>query len=207
MRFFRWVKRVFTRKRRPVELVRFKPILIKGKQVDFRIDRLSGFNATQKRTMMECFHLACKIMNSVEFKVLVTNSTVQLEHLNGMDKVSAYNLIMSGKDLYDKEADGVVEIEQFGYKSFRNVIGKTYMGSRPTHINTKYVGSDTYSKSIVVGNIIHEVIGHNCGFTHESSGYSRKNLPYFYGDQAQYLAINYLRWDKPLTPLEINSPS
>lgn len=201
MKIRSWFRRLFIKKNKK-EKITFKPVLIDGKFVDVSIDELTGMTERERKLFIESGKLICDIANSEDFRYEVTRHNFTFEHDLGMSKKDIYFNFMSGKTALDRSEDRILNVDYNLYYTVRNTIGYVITNDRDDEINfnKKYLSYNDEGKALIVGNYFHED-RHNAGFSHEKTGYSQYNVPYFYGNSARKLAIQVLDGRRVLTPL------
>ena len=162
-------------------------------KLTFEIHEMTGFGGVSEAKYRRACEKLIVAINSEEFKQRVLNyqymvngeivNNFKLPEVNEkyLSKQEVYDLIMSGKDKFNEEADGDIDIKVELYnKRFSSAIGYTYPSTWKTWINYKFFRN--FSDADVAGNIVHEYM-HNLGFTHafNSNATRQHTVPYAIG--------------------------
>jgi hypothetical protein len=163
------------------------------KKLTFEIHEMTGFGEVSKEKYLRALDKLILAINSEEFKQRVINyqytnngeviNNFKLPEVDSkfMTRQEIYDLIMSGKDKFNTEADGDIDIKIELYnKRFSSAVGYTYPNTFKTWVNYKFFSN--FSEADVAGNIAHEYM-HNLGFDHAfNSNPTRKyTVPYAIG--------------------------
>lgn len=164
----------------------------------FQIHGLDNFNEKEKKKFMVAIELGMKVLNSVEFKNLVSQSKyVENKALTGLQ---IWETICTGKDLYNPESDYDIDVFVTMYNNFwTGTIGYTFPNTFKTWINRKFF--QDFNEAKILGNVIHEAM-HNFGFKHKDMTKRYDSVPYKVGYFARGLAQQIMGGQK-LTPLKV----
>lgn len=163
-----------------------------------QIHNLIGGTKKTRELYRKGFQRALKELNKQEFEIAVQNYTWKdtngTEHFGfklnilpsgeQLSRGEILKLIRSGWDIYDREHDGVMDVEAtIHYKRWSSAIGYSYPGTRMTWINTKFwTGTEKQKIARIAANIVHEYM-HNLGFTHayKNNPTRKHTVPYAVG--------------------------
>lgn len=205
-RFFRWLKRIFTRKPRKKPVRRAGSVVTShshtdgGKRLKYEIHFIKGFTEKQKNFYISMLHKTLYVINTVEFRSECYGRYMsKTENLN---RTEIYKLFMSGADKFNKKPDYDIDIMVTAYYKNNRVIGYTRRDTIKTWINKKFFRMNDRGMATLGGNLIHEQM-HNLGFGHPARGFTRKETPYVYGYITSDLIRRYLRGEK-FTPLTLS---
>lgn len=128
-------------------------------------------------------------INGDRFKEIVCDNKLKLEFTGGRTNEEIYKKIVSGatelEPKEDREANIHIEIY---YSRWSRTIGYTYPNTVWQWFNRKYLSVTKKGKISMANNMMHEYC-HKCGFGHQSRGYTRMNVPYFYGDTLEKVLL------------------
>ena len=115
---------------------------------------------------------------------------------SGDNRARILEKFMSGKDQFNKKADGDIDLYTTFYFSNNNTIGYTFGNTYKTWINKKfflYRMETPEGRCKVIGNVIHEYM-HNLGYSHSVRWNSSRQytVPYAYGYIAEDVALQYI---------------
>ena len=102
-------------------------------------------------------------LNGDLFWKLVSEKWDTMTQKNGYSFTEYYNLIMSGKNKYEKDVDEEIDLYVEYYYRWGKVVGYTRPSTVKTWFNRKFGNIDIAS---FAGHIYHEHCGHNYGFGH-----------------------------------------
>lgn len=197
MGLFSRIRNLFRRRRvDPLPNPETHPIEYNGEKISVEIHDTTGFTASELATFKIAIEMMVHVVNSVEFKDRALHPPRKLDHINGLTNEEIYNLFMSGSTALDRTPDKDIDIYITMYYGRTRTIGYTYPDTMRTWVNRKFYGDI----GTIVGNLVHEYM-HKCGFDHESSGYTQYNVPYYYGNIAEYLTQKMLNGQE-LTPIK-----
>lgn len=140
----------------------------------FRVDvhNLKNFNPEQVHKAHESFLWLEKMINSDEFWHEVESRYYNWSHrwtiIYGLPrKQLSFNdfkeLVLSGKDKFNKESDGDLDLYLTLYYSWKNTVGYTYPTTFWTWTNRKFFIRFDYAD--FAGHVLHEYL-HNIGMDH-----------------------------------------
>lgn len=182
----RWFRR---KKKKPVVVVQ-PPVTVETNPSDITFGKLhiefhgiKNFSAKQEAKLREAATKGAPVLNSQQFKdgILAMNFT----ETNGLTNIQIYELICSGKDVYNPEDDNDLDVFITMYtKRYSGTVGYTYPSTWKTWINSKFFNK--FEIWEVFGNVIHEAL-HNFGFGHLQA--HSTSIPYLIG----YLARDLLK--------------
>ena len=175
-----------------------KPVKIQGVQLSADIHATEGFTKKELAFYLEAIELCVHCINTLEFKLAVLNTEMTLK--KGMSNSEIFDLVMSGKDAYNPEPDGDFDLSISLFYKNNSVIGYTYKNTFRTWMNRKFFSFSDRGKATLASNAAHEYM-HNLGFGHPSRRYTRREVPYVYGQIVYDLAMSHLE-GRVLTPLK-----
>jgi hypothetical protein len=164
------------------------------KILGYEVHEMTGFSGTSKEKYMRSLDKLMNSINSEEFKHRVKNysfmeggqivNNFKSPEVSGkyMTREEIYEYIMSGRDKFNDEEDGDIDIKIELYNNrFSSAVGYTYPNTWKTWINLKFFGY--FSDAEVAANIIHEYM-HNLGFDHpfRETPTRRHTVPYAIGN-------------------------
>lgn len=158
-------------------------VTVSNRELKFEIHGLNNFTKRQKKKFMEAMTKGKKVLNSQQFKDGIL--AMYFTETNGLSNMQIYNLICSGKDLYNEEDDYDIDVLVTMYtKKYSGTIGYTFPSTWKTWINSKFF--NVFEIWEIFGNVFHEAL-HNFGFGHKQA--KKTSVPYLIG----YLARDLLR--------------
>lgn len=167
-------------------------------KLKIEIHGMDNFTDKEKEKFLSAVALGNKILNSYEFKEMVFGG--QYAENRGMTGKQIWELICTGKDLYNPEDDNDIDVFVTMYNNFwTGTIGYTFPNTFKTWINRKFFS--TFDEPSILGNVIHEAM-HNFGFEHFENADKQKSVPYQVGYFARDLAKQVVE-GKELTPLKV----
>ena len=167
-------------------------------RIKFEVHGLNNFSESEKRKFNMALGIGTLVLNSQEFKDLIVNSKV-VEDRGFMGK-HVWELLCTGKDLYNSEDDYDIDVFVTMYNNFwTGTIGYTYLDTFKTWINRKFY--QNFDEAEILGNVIHEAL-HNFGFSHTDMSKRYDSVPYKVGYFARDLAKKILE-GQVLTPLKV----
>jgi hypothetical protein len=201
---FGWFKSRFKKsnsKPKKVDTSKPKPIIIDGKVLDIEIHDLKGFNSNETEFFRRSCELLIDVLQSEEFNDRFL--AMDPRETNGMSQKQVYDLILSGKDKHQDDADNDLDViwELYGSSTKKSkTVGYTYGSTRRVwthrwHLK-KFMESD-YPEARFCAHIGHETM-HNFGFKHRYI--KKKSLVYRTGYLIRELAIESMKGRK-LTPV------
>ena len=144
--------------------------------IRFEVHNKQNFTDEERIKFMASLDLAKQVLNSAEFKERFL--ALPLVQTLGYSNIDIYNMLMSGADKFNTEADSAIDVHITMYYSFRNTVGYTYPTTWWTWINRKFFSYFSYAD--VAGNVVHEYM-HNMSFDHRRASDSM-SVPYATGD-------------------------
>ena len=160
------------------------------------INGMVNFSEKERVKFLSAVDIGNKILNSYEFKEMVFGGTY-VEN-RGMTGKQIWELICTGKDLYNQESDNDIDVFVTMYHNFwTGTVGYTYPNTFKTWMNRKFFSSEPS----ILGNVIHESM-HNFGFQHVNQNTRLESVPYKLGYFARDLAKQVME-GKELTPLKV----
>jgi hypothetical protein len=164
-------------------------------ELDIEIHGLDNYTGKQKEKMLEACTKGKKVLNSQQFKDRIL--AAKLTETNGLSNLQIYNLICSGKDLYNESEDRDIDVFSTMYtKNFSSTVGFTYPNTWKTWINSKFF--NRFYIWEIFGNVIHEAL-HNFGFGHLKA--HATSVPYVIGYIARDLLKQSEKGQIILTPV------
>jgi hypothetical protein len=143
--------------------------------LDIEVHGTKEFSEEERKKFAEAIKKVHKEINSQEFRTRFLS--LPLEQTNGMTNVEIYDMLMSGRDKFNKAEDKDIDVYITMYYSWKNVIGYTYPSTWWTWINRKFFSR--FDLGEIGGNIVHEYM-HNMGFGHRSPS-DKMSVPYATG--------------------------
>jgi len=157
-----------------------------------------NFTEKEKIKFAKAMELGHQVINSVEFKEKIINC--QFSEARGLSNQQIWELICTGKDLYNEEDDHDIDVFITMYENFwTGTVGYTYPNTFKTWVNRKFFSR--FDESEILGNVIHEAM-HNFGFDHLVKAKKLESVPYQIGYIARDLG-NEIMKGKTLTPLKV----
>lgn len=198
MGLFSGIRRLFTRRKPTAPSAPVShSFKYEGQQISVDIHEANNFSESDLAHFKLAIEIMVNVVNSEEFKDSVLHPPRLLEETKGMSNEEIYNLFMSGRTELDNKPDKDIDIYINMYYKWGSTIGYTYPSTLSTWINRRFFWS--MGEGGIVGNIVHEYL-HKCGFSHASRGYTRREVPYYYGQVAEFWANKMLN-GYALTPL------
>ena len=167
-------------------------------RVSFQIHGLENFSDKEKKKFMKAIALGTKVLNSLEFKNLV--SQYEYEENKGLTGLQIWQMICTGKDLYNSDKDHDIDVFVTMYHNFwTGTIGYTYPNTFKTWINRKFF--QDFNEAQILGNVMHEAL-HNFGFSHKDMEKRYDSVPYKVGYFAKDLDKRIMDGQE-LTPMKV----
>lgn len=179
-----------------------RPIYIDGEFLDIEIKAFNNVSEQELNFYIECMKKTVHVVNSLEFKILVTNER-RMINTNGNSPLQIYEQFMSGSDPYNPIEDQDIDIAVTLYYKNNRVIGYTYPNTFRTWLNRKFFAIRASRIPTICGNVVHEYM-HNLGYTHKRRNYSMLSVPYFYGNATSKLVYDVIH-GRELTRIEKSS--
>lgn len=133
-----------------------------------------------------------KTLNDKEFQSLVLNPKHIVEYVNGLSLQQVLDKVMSGSTDLEPAIDHAANIRvEIYYSRFSRAIGYTYPNTVWQWFNRKFLWDSDSGRIGLVNNLLHEYC-HKVGFDHPYRGFSRREVPYFYGDTSEKVSPKYL---------------
>lgn len=166
------------------------------KQIKFEVHGLNNFSEREKAKFNMALGIGSLVLNSKEFKDMV--SQYEYVESRGLNGLQVWELLCTGKDLYNSEDDYDIDVFVTMYHNFwTGTIGYTYPDTFKTWINRKFF--QNFDEAQILGNVVHEAL-HNFGFSHKDMSKRYDSVPYKVGYFARDLAKRILD-GQALTPL------
>jgi hypothetical protein len=166
------------------------------RKLTFQIHGLEKFTEKEKEKFMSAISLGTIVLNSKEFKDMVSQYTYSENQ--GLSGYQIWQLLCTGKDLYNPENDYDIDVFVTMYHNFwTGTVGYTFPDTFKTWINRKFF--QDFNEAEILGNVIHEAL-HNFGFTHKDITKRDDSVPYKVGYFARDLASRLTKGEE-LTPL------
>jgi hypothetical protein len=165
-----------------------------------KLTNVSNFNEARRKKLDEALDLLDRVLASQAFKQGVLNfgyseklnghtlRRTQFRMNQGLSNQQIYELLLSGKDKFEKEPDGLIEVDlALAMQRHNGVLGFTYPNVVRVWINSWFFDSAKLSE--IAGNIMHEYC-HKSGFEHEFKSTSLRpyTVPYAIGYLVRDLA-------------------
>lgn len=152
------------------------------KKVIVTLDQIKGATQKDAEMLMTAAMLMETGLNSPQFYKAVTDPKLKLEFTNGLDNCQVFNRISSGATDLEPQQDSTANLKVEIYHSrFSRTIGYTYSNTTWQWFNRRFLWPTKTGMRSLASNLLHEYC-HKCGFGHQSRGYTRFNVPYYYGD-------------------------
>ncbi len=162
-------------------------------QIRVVINDLRGATEKEARIAMESALLMEKVLNDLEFKTKVTNPPFIVEYTNGLSLQQIYDKIKSGSTELEPAVDRTANLRvSIYYKRFSRAIGYTYPDTVWQWFNRKFLLDSVSGRITLSSNFLHEYC-HKCQFDHPYRGFSRREVPYFYGDSLETVADKFFK--------------
>jgi len=166
------------------------------KRIKFEVHGLNNFSEREKAKFNMALGIGSLVLNSKEFKDMV--SQYEYVESRGLTGLQVWELLCTGKDLYNREDDYDIDVFVTMYHNFwTGTIGYTYPSTFKTWINRKFF--QNFNEAQILGNVVHEAL-HNFGFSHKDMSKRYDSVPYKVGYFARDLAKRILD-GQVLTPL------
>lgn len=167
-------------------------------KIRIQIHGLGNFTEKEQAKLYKAVRLGNKVLNSMEFRDMVSNYTFS-EH-RGMTGKQIWEMICTGKDLYNPMVDNDIDVFVTMYENFwTGTIGYTFPETFKTWMNRKFFRS--YNEAQILGNVLHEAM-HNFGFDHKNNETKLESVPYKIGYFARDLCERIMN-DQELTLLRV----
>lgn len=167
-------------------------------KLKIEIHGIVDFTDNEKQKFLKACDIGAKVLNSYEFKELVVGASY-VEN-KGMSAKQIWELICTGKDLYNPENDYDIDVFVTMYQNFwTGTVGYTFPNTFKTWVNRKFFSQ--FDEASVFGNVVHEAM-HNFGFEHLNADTRLESVPYKVGYFARDLAKQIME-GKELTPLMV----
>lgn len=157
-------------------------------KVRIQLHGLINFSEAEKRKIGKAIGLGDTVLNSLEFKEMVSNYT--FSENRGMTGQQIWELICTGKDLYNPISDNDIDVFVTMYENFwTGTIGYTFPNTFKSWMNRKFFRS--FDETKILGNVMHEAM-HNFGFDHKDYENRFDSVPYKIGYLARDLGQRIL---------------
>ena len=111
------------------------------------------------------------------------------KRIKQLSNMGIYNLIMSGKEEWNKEEDNEVDLVLGSYYKLSKVVGYMIPGKPKIFINTRFFDKrNGKDERFICSNFAHEYI-HTLGFRHGGKNY-RKSFPYYINKVVEDMAFH-----------------
>lgn len=167
-------------------------------QLKIQIHGMKDFTEAEKKKFLSAVHYGAQVLNSLEFKERVCSST--FAENRQMSGTQIWELICTGKDLYNESSDSDIDVFVTMYHNFwTGTVGYTFPNTFKTWINRQFFSS--FDESGIFGNVLHEAM-HNFGFDHIDADTIYETVPYKVGYIGRDL-VKEVMSGKQLTPLKV----
>ncbi len=173
-----------------------------GDLLHVKIANMVNFNEQETHFFIRALRVKKIVDNSQEYKQKLLHT--KMTQKRGRTNLEVYNHWRSGFSNYDSMVDNDLDYFVTLYPGKKGTLGYTSMSSGKIYINRQYykywMNNGDEGISGLIGNLNHEYM-HSMGYIHRGFwSYKRNSVPYVYGREARYLALEHLQ-GRALTPL------